>query len=286
MSRAAWMPGQVIGGRYTLEERLGAGSTAQVWRARDQGLRSLVALKLLEPAHAGGEIAARLLREARAAATLRSLHVVQILDHGLHQDRVPYIVMELLEGETLAERLERQNGRLTPAETVRVLGQVGRAVAKAHAAGIIHRDLKPQNIFLVHDDEDLVKVFDFGIAKVTAGLRTGATAATRIGSLLGTPEYMSPEQARGDALDFRTDLWSMGVIGYQCAVGALPFDAEDIVELLEKIIAGPLPVPSRHAAVPPAFDVWFATAASRDPSRRFASAKALADALADALRGG
>src|SRR6185503_10771840 len=155
------------------------------------------------------------MREAQSAAALRSPHVVQILDFGA-DNGVPYIAMELLDGESLAARIERTRG-LSPGETANIIAQVSRAVVKAHEAGIVHRDLKPDNIFVVrNDEEEVAKVLDFGIAKASNvfGVTTGS--ATRTGAILGTPYYMSPEQAEGNRqVDHRTDLWALGVIAFE-----------------------------------------------------------------------
>jgi serine/threonine-protein kinase len=223
---------------------------------------------------------ARFQREAKAAAALRSPHVVGIIDHALW-DGVPFIAMELLDGENLGDRLARV-GRLGVPETVRVLGEVCRALTKAHALGIVHRDLKPDNIFIVKDDDrEITKVLDFGIAK-TSQLETGSN--TRTGAMLGTPYYMSPEQAQGvRAVDFRADLWSMAVIAYQCLTGQLPFESQALGDLLMKIMVAPLPVPSEIATVPPGFDAWWVKAASREAMQRFGSAKEFIDTLTSAL---
>jgi serine/threonine-protein kinase len=190
--------------------------------------------------------------------------------------------MEFLDGEPLDRRLDRL-GRISPADTARIMVQVCRALTNAHSVGIVHRDLKPENVFLVWDPEDqadIVKVVDFGIAKITE-TGAGISSATRTGSVLGTPYYMSPEQARGlRSVDYRTDLWSLGVIAYRCIVGRLPFDGEAVGDLLVKICTSPLPVPSQVASdITPAFDAWFAKALQREPAERFQSAAALAEAL-------
>jgi serine/threonine-protein kinase len=191
--------------------------------------------------------------------------------------------MEYLRGEPLDKRLDRV-GRLPAKETGRMLMQVCRALSKAHAAGIVHRDLKPENVFLVWDDEDgadVAKVVDFGIAKFTDN-QLGNSSATRTGSVLGTPYYMSPEQARGlRSVDYRSDLWSVGVIAYRCIVGVLPFEGEAVGDLLVKLCTAPLPIPSRMAPdVPPGFDAWFAKALTREPEGRFSSSAELAESLA------
>jgi serine/threonine-protein kinase len=160
-----------------------------------------------EGAHSA-EVRARFEREAKAAAQLRSPNVVQILDHGVWESR-PYIAMELLEGEDLARRL-RKRRPLEPIEVLTMASEVARALTKAHAAGLVHRDLKPANVFLVRDDDrDIAKVLDFGVAKSTR-LAAAPSGETKTGEILGTPFYMSPEQARGNRdIDHRADLWAL-----------------------------------------------------------------------------
>jgi serine/threonine-protein kinase len=160
--------------------------------------------------------------------------------------------------------------------------QVARAVRRAHEAGIVHRDLKPDNIFLVHnDEEEVAKVLDFGIAKATTlSLSGGAGSGTRTGAMLGTPYYMSPEQAEGvRTLDHRTDIWAFGVIAFECLTGVRPFDGETLGALLLSICTRPMPVPSQRGVVPDGFDAWFARACARDPGQRFSSVKEAAGAL-------
>jgi hypothetical protein len=268
----------VIAGRFRLNRQIGRGGMGSVWHATHLGLDIPCALKFIEGDYAPmAEAQTRFEREAKAAATLRSPHVVQILDHGVYEG-TPYIAMELLEGEDLGQRLQRV-GRLSPRDTHAIVTQVSRALSKAHALGIVHRDLKPDNIFLVQDDDrEIAKVLDFGIAKQDHNSLQGSN--TKTGAMLGTPYYMSPEQAQGTkSVDFRSDLWSLAVIVYQCTTGRLPFESEALGDLLMKIIMNPLPVPSQHAEVPMGFDAWWTRAASRDPAARFQSAKDLADSL-------
>jgi eukaryotic-like serine/threonine-protein kinase len=274
----------VLAGRYRLERQLGKGGMGSVWLAEHLALRSWVAVKLMDPAIAATpEGAERFRREAQAAATLRSAHVVQVLDFGVHET-TPYLVMELLHGESLAGCLEREK-RLTPEHTVHVLTQVARALGRAHAAGIVHRDLKPDNIFLVReDDQELVKILDFGIAKTPQSQFGGME--TRTGVTMGTPYYMSPEQAEGKrAVDFRTDLWAMAVIASECMTGARPFDGSTFGELLLNICARPIPLPSSQGLTLPGLDAWFAKATNRDAEQRFASAQELVNGLRDVVAG-
>jgi serine/threonine protein kinase len=274
--------GKVIAGRYRITSQLGAGGMGSVWRAEHLTLGSPVAIKLIDESIAKHpEVLARFEREAQAAASLRSPHVVQVLDYGV-DDKTPFIAMELLDGESLEERLERL-GKLSLPETVRIITQVARAIARAHEIGIVHRDLKPGNIFLVrNDDDEVAKVLDFGIAKKD---ETAATT-TRTGAMVGTPAYMSPEQAQGSKqLDGRTDLWALGAIAFECLTGALPFDGEALGELIVKICTTSPPVPSTLAPLPPAFDAWFAKALAKDRTERFQTAKELSDGLRVALLG-
>ncbi len=270
----------VIAERFRLNRQLGQGGMGSVWHATHLALDIPCAVKFIE-----GEIAelpeaqARFEREAKAAAQLRSPHVVQILDHGVWLG-TPYIAMELLDGEDLGKRLQRL-GRMAPHDVLRIVGQVCRALTRAHAVGIVHRDLKPDNIFLVPDDDrEIAKVLDFGIAKATGSGIDGSN--TKTGAMLGTPYYMSPEQAQGiKAVDQRSDLWSLAVIVFQALTGKLPFESEALGDLLVRIIVAPVPMPSSFVTdLPPAFDRWWERASQRDPAARFQSARELGDALA------
>jgi serine/threonine-protein kinase len=274
-SMKAQAKNSIIAGKYRLVGELGSGAMGSVWRAEHLTLRSHVAIKLIHlELVSTPDVIPRFLREAQAAALLRSPHVVQILDHGI-DNGTPYIAMELLEGENLAARLDRV-GRLDVEETARIVLHLGRAIGRAHDAGIVHRDLKPDNIFLVkNDDEEIAKVLDFGIAKSTAvTLVMSPLTSTRNGAVMGTPHYMSPEQTEGTRdVDHRTDIWAMGVIAYECLVGARPFDRGTLGGLLAAIRNDPLPVPSTVADVPPGFDEWFARACARELEQRFQSAR-------------
>jgi serine/threonine-protein kinase len=282
--------GQVIAERYVLEEIIGRGGMGSVWRAKHRTLKTDVAIKLLAPALAAKEEAlARFHREALSAATLKGSNVVTIYDHGVDAG-VPYIAMELLEGESLGSRIRREK-KLTPLETALVLRGVTRAVERAHRAGIVHRDLKPDNVFLVREEDQtsavLVKVLDFGIAKLVEDHSRLEDGSTRTGAMLGTPFYMSPEQARGKKdLDARSDLWSIAVMASECLTGHRAFHADMLGELVMQICSEPIRAPSSFGEVPPGFDAWFERATQRDPAKRFQSARELANALGEVLTPG
>ena len=279
--------GQIIAEKYRLVDMLGRGGMGTVWRADHLSLLSPVAVKVIKPTIAKNPTSlARFLREAKAAALIRSPHVVQILDHGSDGD-VAYICMELLEGESLLSRIKRDK-RLSAPVTATVVTHVGRAIGKAHDAGIIHRDLKPDNIFLVpNEDEIIAKVLDFGIAKSNVFNLNGAESSpqTQTGALLGTPYYMSPEQATGSKdVDSRSDLWALAVIAFECIIGKRPFQSDSLGDLVLQICSRPKPVPSEHGIVPAGFDGWFDRATQRDPELRFQSAKELSGALRKVVR--
>lgn len=274
-----WGPGTLILNRYRLESLLGRGGMGSVWRAEHVQLKSPVAVKLLDPSIATNEqVLARFLREAQAAASLRSPHVVQIFDYGV-EDGTAFIAMEMLHGQSLADRITAQ-GKLNPEEAFRYLQQVLRAMGKAHEAGIVHRDLKPDNIFICQDEPEFAKVLDFGVAKVKSGdLAGSAGSRTQTGMMIGTPYYMSPEQTQAKDIDQRADLWSIAVIAFECLTGVRPFTGDSFGELVIAINTKPTPLPSKHGLVPAGFDEWFVKATQRDRERRFQSAREMADEL-------
>ena len=270
--------GVLVAGRYRLASKIGSGGMGSVWLAHDLSLDATCAVKLIDDDKAGDEeIRMRFAREAKASAQLRSAHVVDVFDYG-EWDGTHYIAMEYMDGEDLASRLERR-GRLEPDMTYRIVAHVARALVSAHAMGIVHRDLKPENIFLIQSyDEEIAKVLDFGIAQNNA--YSLQDRATREGTFLGTPCYVSPEQARGRPIDYRSDLWSLGVIAFQCLTGQLPFDSRALGELMGLILYEPIPKPSMfNAELPEGVDEWWLRAAARDRDQRFQSAKEMADSL-------
>ncbi len=274
-----WRSGVLLGGRYRLVGKLGAGAMGEVWRAEHVTLGSVVAVKLVDVAgrNDAAELLARFHQEARAAAQLQSAHVVQILDHGV-DGTIAFMAMELLEGESLEQRLHRRR-TLLPAEVAHIVREMARGVERAHASGIIHRDLKPPNIFLTRrEGVELVKVLDFGIAKILGAPRD-AHLQTQQGFIVGTPSYMSPEQVLGRTLDTRSDLWQMGVIAYECLTGERPFDGAALGQLFMRICTLPIRLPSTFARVPPGFDAWVLRALDRTPEGRFQTATELSESL-------
>ncbi|HEY8945132.1 MAG TPA: serine/threonine-protein kinase [Polyangiaceae bacterium] len=281
----AAVAGSIIANRYHLLRKLGAGGMGSVWLAHDKSLDSQCAVKLVDPEKAANEeVRVRFEREAKAAAQIRGVNVVDIFDHGIFEG-IPFIVMEYLEGEDLGARLERI-GKLDLDQTYQIVGQVARALVRAHANGIVHRDLKPENIFLVPgDDAEVAKVLDFGIAKHEQYSLAGKT--TKTGSFMGTPYYMSPEQARGKQIDWRSDLWALGVIVFQCLTGRPPFESEALGELMGMILYDPIPkLTERNPLLPASLDSWWSKAVARNREERFQSAKELSDAFADAIVAG
>jgi serine/threonine-protein kinase len=271
--------GVVVGRRYALARPLARGAMGSVWVARHCELDIDVTVKFMDPSLvASAEARARFEHEAKSAARLDSQHVVQVLDYGIEDD-TPYIVMELLKGETLATRLGRE-GRLPLAAAARLTIQLGKALRTAHDAGLVHRDLKPGNVFVaIKDDDEVAKVLDFGIAKSTALLAEGS--GTSAGTLLGSAHYMSPEQVRSSAtVDARSDLWSLAIILYRALVGRLPFPGKDLGDVLVRVCTDPVPPPSSiDPTLPARLDGFFARALDRDPARRFQSARELSEAF-------
>ena len=267
----------LIGGKYRLLKQIGEGAMGVVSSAVNTSTGGQVAIKLIlrsEP-----ELRQRLLREAQACGAIRHKNVVQVYDVGMTESGDPFLVMELLHGETLAALLARKR-RLAPHEACAIGRDVARALAAAHAVPIVHRDLKPANIFLhtePGDDEAIVKVVDFGVSKnlqVSDGLRTVA------GGAVGSPLYMSPEQARADrALDHRADLWSLGVVLYEMLTGERPF-AGDALEVVHKILQDPIPrVGKRLRKLDPDVDRIVAGCLTRDPAQRLGPAGEIAKQL-------
>ncbi|HZO13833.1 MAG TPA: protein kinase [Polyangiaceae bacterium] len=280
-------PGHVIAGKYRLIQRISGGGMGSVWLAEHGQLDAPVAVKFMHGSLLDVQGArARFEREAKAAAQIRSPYVVHVYDHGIDGETgTPFIVMEYLEGQDLGTRLKRGQ-RLELREAVRICDQVCKGLYRAHKLGIVHRDLKPGNIFLSEADDQMVKLLDFGIAKETGNKRVVRGETTTTGQVLGSPHYMSPEQARGRQLDGRSDLWSLAVIMYRAITGKRPFDGDDMGDLIVRICTDPVP-PASHVNITlgPAVDAFFDRAFSREPSARFQTAKAFAAEFKAAVLG-
>jgi eukaryotic-like serine/threonine-protein kinase len=270
--------GTLVGGRYELGRRIGAGAMGVVHRARDTRLQREVALKFLPEAVADDSAAAaRFLQEARAAAALNhpnitTLHAIE--DDGDH----PFLVMELVEGETLEARLAR-SGPLAADEAVAIASQVAAGLQAAHDRGIVHRDIKPANLMLTPDGR--VKIMDFGIAKLPGG-----PAMTRVGSTLGSAAYMSPEQVRGDEVDGRSDVWALGVVLYEALAGRLPFPGDNEHTVLHGVLhVEPVPIEEARSDLPEELIHLIARVLEKDPATRPASARDLLLSLRRAVGG-
>jgi serine/threonine protein kinase len=275
-------PGRVIAGKYRLEHELARGGMGALWVAFDRRLRRKVAIKFINAEAAEIEEAGvRFEREARAAAQIRSPHVIQTYDYGMDRGHA-YMVMELLEGEDLGARLSREK-TLRVTTVAKVVRQIAKGLEAVHAAGIVHRDLKPANVFIaVVAGEQTIKLIDFGVARSDEG---DGRRATRRGAMVGTVKYMAPEQALGEAtVDHRADLWSLAVIAYRMLTGTYPFQGLSLLDLVTSICQDPVTPPSRYVAdLPAGVDAFFERAFSRAPAARFHSAQQLASSFTAAI---
>lgn len=227
--------GEILGGKLKVERQIGQGGMGTVYAAQHLQLPRRVAVKVLNSQLAAAQdLVARLHSEARLAAAISSPHIVEVFDVGVTRDGRPYVEMELLVGESLAQRLARCSA-LSETDTLAIVRQLAEALSAAHHSGILHRDIKPENIFLCsRDDADFVKLLDFGIAKVVRTV--DEPRLTRTGAVLGTPLYMSPEQVRGDPLDTRADIYGLGVVFYECLTGSVPHCAASYLSVVAKIL--------------------------------------------------
>jgi len=269
-------PGQSLGVRYDITALLGAGGMGMVYRAVDRELQEVVAIKTLKPELIAADETAleRFKSEIRLARKISHRNVVRT--HDLGEARGLYfITMEFVEGTTLKD-LVRARGRLPAAVLLPIARQLCRALEVAHEAGVIHRDIKPQN--MVVEGDGTLKVMDFGIARLVS--RTPQQGLTQAGMVIGTPEYMAPEQLLGDDVDARADVYSAGVVMYECLTGRLPFEASSPMVLIAKVLEETPPTPHAvHDDVPPVLSALVMHALARDRDTRPASAKALHDAL-------
>ncbi|WP_437726178.1 serine/threonine-protein kinase [Sorangium sp. So ce861] len=263
------------------------GGIGSIWAAHHVGLGKDVAVKFISASLATDPIAvARFHREGALMARIKSPHVAEVYEHGVAGGGLPYIVMELLRGEELSDRLARA-GRLSLQETVSIVSQLCKGLTAAHRLGIIHRDITPEHVFLADDGGSAcVKLLDFGVAR--GDVDPDGTTLTATGAVVGNLVYMSPEQFfNPKRVDGRSDLWSVAVMAYQALTGAPPFEQKGLEALLGAIRIGIFPLPSeRSSDITPALDAWFVRALSREPTGRFGSAEEMADALHQAMAAG
>jgi serine/threonine-protein kinase len=277
--------GTIIAGKYELVRLLGKGAMGEVWLATHNSLGGEFAIKLVEPADdiEAETAAGRFQLEAQIAAKLsrKTRHIVSVSDHG-EEEGLAYLVMELLEGESLEARTKRV-GQLDVPEVAAIVLQVARALALAHEEGIFHRDLKPANVWLGKDEDGrlLVKLLDFGIARSKKPFRTRSPFATSKDMVLGTPSYMSPEQARGlDSLDYRCDLWALSVVAYEALAKKIPFEGETVEDIFLSICTfRVVPILARRPDLPPALEAFFARAFAPKLEDRYSSATELSEAF-------
>lgn len=274
--------GTTLDGKYRIVRELGTGGMGAVYEGENVRIRRKVAIKLLHASVSSqSEAVMRFEREAEAAGRIGSDHICEVLDLGILEDGTRYLVMEYLDGETLGSRIKR-SGRMGPLMTIPIMAQVLDALGAAHAAGIIHRDLKPDNIFILPVKggvPDFVKILDFGVSKFAQS--SDEMNMTRAGAVVGTPYYMSPEQARGTSqIDARSDIYALGVLLFQATTGQVPFQAQTFNELLFKIVLEPAPPPQQYAPdLDPEFSAIIQKAMAREPPHRFQSCAEFKEAL-------
>jgi len=276
-------PTRLLAGKYRLGRLLGEGGMGAVYEAEHTGLGARVAIKLLSEHIQNERAIARFRREARAMAAVRHDNVVTVTDTGTDEEGTPFLVMELLEGESLNALIKRER-RVTPEAAVPIAMQMLAGLAAAHDRGIVHRDLKPGNVFLAWGNENdrRVKILDFGISKFAEG---GTRDLTAEGTMIGTPHYMAPEQARGDKeVDKRADLYGVGVLLYRMVTGRLPFSKKPSDGLYEQILAGEIPPPREVAPdLPEPLEQVILKSMMLDPNDRYPDARAMRRALIEAV---
>jgi serine/threonine-protein kinase len=280
--------GDVVAGKFAVERILACGGSGVVVLARHLTLLEPCAIKLMRPEALEAPMAReRFLREARAAARLKSEHVVKVFDVGQLEDETPYMVMEYVEGTDL-EEMVLQRGALPVPEAALYMMQICAALAEAHRLGIVHRDLKPANVLVTHgaDGAPRVKLVDFGISKLLHDPNGTDPMTTLQGTVMGTPAFMAPEQINATTIDTRTDIWAIGALLYHLVTGALPFPtAEAIIESLAIVLTTPAIPPSRHVrGIPPALEQLILRCLEKRPDDRPASVTEIAEALAPFAR--
>ncbi|HLV67817.1 MAG TPA: serine/threonine-protein kinase, partial [Polyangiaceae bacterium] len=267
--------GALIDGRYRVLGLVGRGGIGLVYLCRHEVLEKSVAMKVLRPEYADQpEVVQRFVNEARAASAFKSPRIVDTLDVGTLPSGAPYFVMEHVEAETLAAVLQR-DGFVRMPEALEIARQVAEGLEAAHAAGVVHRDLKPENVFVgqAPDGYLAVKIFDFGVAKVTRA----KNRLTHVGAIFGTPSYMSPEQARGQPVDQRADIYALGIMLYEMLAGELPFQGDDPLSVMAQHVERPVPALSATplgASVPPALEAIVNRCLAKDANDRYPTVSA------------
>jgi serine/threonine-protein kinase len=280
--------GQILLGKIEVIRRLGGGGMGVVYEVEHRLTGHRRALKVVQAKYADRpRFMKRLLREAKVAGTLKTPYVVETYDAGRLEDGSAYVLMELLQGRSFYELVQAE-GALAPRRLAALMSQVAEGMSVAHAAGIVHRDLKPENVFVMDgDDGERVKILDFGVSKFEESPDGAPTRLTAEGTLVGTPYYMSPEQAAGRTVDPRTDVYAMGIMMYEALTGRLPFEAESVGALFVKIGSGEcVPLRTRRPDLDPAWHDLVHRAFHRDPEQRIQSAEALRRELVQLLGGG
>ncbi|CAN91463.1 MULTISPECIES: serine/threonine-protein kinase [Sorangium] len=279
-------PGSHVAPHLTLDTLLRMGGVGSIWTAHHLGLDKEVAVKFISASLATDATAvARFHREGALMARIKSPHVAEVYEHGVAANGLSYIVMELLRGEELSDRLARA-GRLPLEETLALVSQLCTGLTAAHNLGVIHRDITPEHVFLADTGGGTcVKLLDFGVAR--GDVDPDGTTLTNTGAVVGSLVYMSPEQFFNPKLvDGRSDLWSVGIMAYHALTGAPPFEQKGIEALLGAIRLGTFSPPSQRCAeITPALDAWFVKALAREPSGRFGSAEEMSEALRRAAAG-
>ncbi|HEX3905447.1 MAG TPA: serine/threonine-protein kinase [Polyangia bacterium] len=280
--------GRTLNHRYLVEDKVGEGGFGAVFRGKQIATGREVALKILHPHNVSDEtIVARFRREAEACSKLRDPHTVTTYDFDETPDGILYLAMELLRGHSL-HQVQKSDGPLPFERVLRILDQVAASLAEAHANGIVHRDMKPENVFIeTREGEDHVKVLDFGIAKVVSDERQ-VPALTAVGQTLGTLEFMSPEQLRGQKLDGRSDIYALGMMSYEMLTGTLPFaSAKSPIDIINFHMRHEPPAPSKlsdKVTIPAAVDAIILKMVAKDKDKRFHDANALREEIARTQR--
>ncbi|MGE0789644.1 MAG: serine/threonine-protein kinase [Sandaracinaceae bacterium] len=273
--------GATVAERYTLEKLLAVGGMGLLYRATDGRGGPKVVVKTLRPELAENRVVVdRFVREYEACRTVRSPHLVEFLTSGNLADGRAYYVMELLDGFSLADLLRMTEGDIAPPRVIRIAHQMALALEAAHAAGLVHRDLKPDNVIVcpLPDGSEYVKILDFGLAKAV----DGSMDVTRAGEVVGTPHYMSPEQIRGMAMDYRTDIYSFGIILYEMLTGEVPFDGEALIDIMLKHVEQEPVLPSKRTPpikIPVQLEWIIMCCLYKEAKRRFRSATELREEL-------